>query len=271
MLHDLEEREKVFSRYPDKMLAIMPEYTLAVCPICKKKYIEKIDNYSIRSWTLPGNGEKVFFKCGEPVSKCEHFFAVQFFINLNGLKPELSEEEMRFRREFPPEAPHIQGNLFKEDVESYGVMHSIPLCRIEGDKFVPRYKVYTVTYFLPEDEEKRFMNMVKGYNKLSKKPYDSIPPEGESGKDWWDLEKWVNAGKLLWLEVKNNDFELKKGPVENFPYRHIEGRKSPYYQTIPPWPEHKVGYWIGDHIIVPIFRFLLKVGLIKEKDENDYY
>lgn len=269
-LHEIEDREKVFSRYPEKLLELMPEYTVAICPICGKKYIEKIDTYSIRSWTIPGNGEKIFYKCGEVVSKCEHFFAAQFFINFNGLTPEISEQELRFRRDFPPETPHIQANLFNEDIESYGVIHSLPLCRIEEGSFVPRYSVYLVTYFLPENEMKRFMNMIRVHNQLSKNRYGSIPPDSDSGIDWWNLEKWVSKGKLLWLEKKNDDYELKREPIEEFPYFNINGRKSPYYETIPPWPEHKIGYWIGSHIIAPIIRFLIKVGIVKEKDNTEW-
>jgi hypothetical protein len=62
----------------------------------------------------------------------------------------------------------------------------------------------------------------------------TFPPRSDY-EDWYDLEKWVKAGKLSWIEPENPEMELVSGPPEAFPYKNLEGRKRPY----------KVGYRDG--------------------------
>jgi hypothetical protein len=42
----------------------------------------------------------------------------------------------------------------------------------------------------------------------------------------WDLLPWVESGKLKWLDLDQDDLPLKSGPIDDFPYANIEGRRE---------------------------------------------
>jgi hypothetical protein len=46
----------------------------------------------------------------------------------------------------------------------------------------------------------------------------------ETGKDWDNLEKWVAAGKLYWLDSQSDSLSLQTGDTGRFPYANITGR-----------------------------------------------
>jgi len=73
---------------------------------------------------------------------CSHFVAVQYFINLHGVLP---KEVQYFSNQ--SEVPFVMPVFLPEDIESYAVMHSLPICRIEKERFVPCYSVYLLTYY----------------------------------------------------------------------------------------------------------------------------
>ena len=58
----------------------------------------------------------------------------------------------------------------------------------------------------------------------------------EEEKLWFDLAFWVKKNRLLWLEPDTKELLLKKGPVEEFPYANIQGRRYPYIESYPPNP-----------------------------------
>jgi hypothetical protein len=38
----------------------------------------------------------------------------------------------------------------------------------------------------------------------------------------------VEKGKLLWLDLTQDDLPLKAGPVQDFPYGNVEGMRRPH-------------------------------------------
>lgn len=44
----------------------------------------------------------------------------------------------------------------------------------------------------------------------------------------YDLVKWIEQGKLYWLDPQNEE-RLVRQPVSAFPYCHVNGRRHPYY------------------------------------------
>ncbi len=119
---------------------------------------------------------------------------------------------------FGPEVPHVIGYLLEKGRDCLAVIHALPVCRIEGEAFVPRYTMFMVSYFShhkPEDvrdDVKWFGN--RGYIEV---PVDifSEPPDGTD--HWWDLKRWVADGLLYWVDGNDPGLGLRTRDPEAFP------------------------------------------------------
>lgn len=200
----------------------MPTYLLARCPLCGGTYTAKLDTYSLQYWLYPFYGEHVYGKDHQKID-CSHFVCVHHFINLNGVAP----REVPYT-ELYSEVPCVMSFFLPDDVESYAVMHALPICRVEQGRFVPRYSLYAMTYFSTDPRllrGRRWQAVVQ--------PESHHPPfvrtpnfRDRDGDTWWDLPRWVRAGKLLWLDAGDPALPLRVGPVEAFPYVNITGRRE---------------------------------------------
>jgi hypothetical protein len=214
----------------------MPEYTLAICPFCRKPYSERIDTYTLRLWEMTSkDGRYAFSENGKDyISRCRHFVAVQSFICLNGFKPAQTQFELPDMTIWlPSEQPHVMGVAFAGRSKAVAVMHSLPLCRIEEDKFVPRYTLYTISYFETWWKYSRafLYRMTEQMGRMgSLLAYPEKPGQHD---DWWDLKKWAKKRRLLWLSLYSKKHELDAEPFSRFPYENIAGRRFPYWDTAP--------------------------------------
>jgi hypothetical protein len=175
-------------------------------------YSERLDTYSLEHWLL-GVTDTVYISDLRSTG-CLHFTGVQTFINLHGQTP----TEIDYFK-FKPEAPFILPDYLPDYPLSYAVMHSLPICRIENNVFVPAYSLFIVSYFSNEPNELHHRSSPAGRcDGPVSRPY--------TFKKDWDLLPWVEAGKLWWLDLERDDLPLKTGSVADFPYANIEGRRE---------------------------------------------
>lgn len=210
---------------------IIPNYTVSVCPYCYTLYEEKIDTYSLRYWqTDPPTGNYVYWdKPEENRSYCKHLVYTQPFIHLHGIIPQTSPTELYYSMSITTEVPHVIGLLLKEEFETQAVIHSIPICRIENDTFVPRYTLYMITQYAAEpNEQKEILISEDSQGRWT----NLIPPRNDQeNEEWFELTAWVQRGKLSWIEPENRDVVLLSRDINKFPYAHIQGRRNPYGVT----------------------------------------
>jgi len=218
---------------PQGYLEKLPAYVIARCPFCQMEYKTILNTYTLGYGEVSGSGDQF----GHPLNeRCAHFLAIHAFLNLNGLFP--LERSKSFRNDY--DVPFISPLFLPEEVPSYAVMHSLPKCHIEDGQFVPRYYLYTLTYFVPEDyvswitirgvPQKLRRGIITDRRALEAKANNLhweeflyFPFQARKHPEWWDLPLWVKKGKLLWLDPHSPNLELKSGPVENFPYANIQG------------------------------------------------
>ena len=109
--------------------------------------------------------------------------------------------------------------LLPDDIESYTVMHALPICRIEVDRFVPRYTLYTLTYYSATEDVKTLFERGREFCTWS---FVCRPPgDPEEDPRWWDLNYWARTGRLHWLASDHPLLPLQKGPPDAFPYSNI--------------------------------------------------
>ncbi len=214
----------------------LPVYLIARCPLCGARYEERLDTHYLGGWYPDPYSWKFVYTDKETVerkglgeedrqrcTRCPHFVAVQHFINLHGVLP---KELKAFSNQ--SEVPFVMPDFLPDDIESYAVMHSLPICRIEKDRFAPRYSVYLLTYYSTRPHELRERRMAQAV-RHDPMHFPMLDPwRGVELAEAWDLPSWVEKGKLLWLDLEQPDLPLKAGPVEDFPYGNIEGIRKTY-------------------------------------------
>jgi hypothetical protein len=149
-------------------------------------------------------------------------------------------DEVLFSSE--PETPMITPLLLPDDIESYAVLHGIPICRIWEEKFKPVYLLFMLTYYSTnkkELEQRRLLEWTGG--KEFPNLLDVGVPWTSGGKrlmlyweeasdmpEAWDLMYWVRKGKLRWLDLNAPDLTLNNQDDE-FPYADIAGKCAGYF------------------------------------------
>jgi hypothetical protein len=201
----------------------VPWYLISRCPLCGAVYTEQLDTHSLLGWkAYPDFWEFVY--ATPQRTDCRHFLAVQLFINLHGVVP---YEKRYFSNQ--SEVPYVMPVFLPDDIESYAVMHSLPICRLEDEEFVPRYSLYTLTYYSTDLhamwDRRRAEYRGEDYGHF---PKLHTWRRARDTPEVWDLALWVRKGKLLWLDLEQDDLPLKAGPVEEFPYADIEGIPKTY-------------------------------------------
>ena len=198
----------------------LPRYLIARCPFCGCEYEDILDTYTLHFWSTAQNGHTVFWKTASQSTRCEHFVRVQHFVNLNHTDP----YEVRHLWHCD-EVPTVMPYLLADDIESYAVMHALPICRIEQEQFVPRYTLYMITYYSAAENVERLMERARTHSNWN---LVRRPPNTPSALPlWWDLNHWVHAGRLHWLTPDHPLLPLQKGPPETFPYGNIPEPSNP--------------------------------------------
>lgn len=215
-----------FSKYlagPDYWENI-PTYLVARCPFCAATYTAKIDTHSLTGWAPhPELDDGVYDEDHQQIG-CTHFVAVQTFVNLYGQLPtELTYYSSHL------DVPFVTPTLLPPDLPSVAVMHSLPICRLEHERFVPRYGAYMLTYYALHGpaalrDRRRAENAVTVAADPSFHPtllYSNA--EAAAQPATFDLVQWVARGKLHWLDLSRAELPLKAGPAADFPYVNIQG------------------------------------------------
>ena len=228
------DKQKRWRQYepPKDYIENLPLYIMARCPFCNAEYRALLDTHSLLASYGDDMGGCIWREKFE-TRGCKHFLAIHPFVNLNGFFPE--ERKKYFHSWY--DVPFISPLFLPDEVRSYAVMHSLPICHIEDGHFVPRYYLYTLTYYVPDDYvawEYSHQSFRRGTivesrgletktNKLHWEGFLYYPIEARKHPEWWDLPLWVKKGKLLWLDPHSPNLELRNGPIEDFPYANIQG------------------------------------------------
>jgi hypothetical protein len=173
---------------------------------------------------------------------CEHFVAVQTFVNLNHVMPtEIQYENIAC------DVPFVMPSFVPNYHPSIAVIHSLPICRMEHSSeprhiwpffrrehraFVPRYTAYMVTYYA------RHPDVILQQRRAENDRFGRGDPdahmtwlftagEARAHPESWDLPLWVTRGKLQWIDPATDDLALRSGPVTAFPYNGIQGYRRP--------------------------------------------
>ncbi|MBL8019936.1 MAG: hypothetical protein JNM27_09740 [Leptospirales bacterium] len=217
----------------DEFLSRLPLRTTAICPYCMAHQMDPVDIYSLRSWanSFDGYSGQTVFSYKGTTRRCPHFDYVLTFIHLNNVWPEFSDRELNRRLVLPAEVPHI----FPEHMAAGRTfIGAIPIHRIEGGDFVPRYTLYVVTRFkrFLFGKSRRWQTMaLTGISDEGEfgATCRNIPEDIASKDEFWDLDYWVAREKLYWADLSSEKPTILTGARHPFPFSSVEGRRDPYW------------------------------------------
>ena len=224
----------------------MPTYLFARCPLCRAEYTSIADTHSLFRWVISREEYRSIFSAYFQREGCTHFTAVQSFINLNGYFP----TEVSYFNGDCGDIPVVMPELRLDEFHASAVIHSLPICRVEGNEFAPRYSLYTVTYYSDAPEEARQRSYELSFpNDSNDGDPSPIPLFDSSGRIIrepvvGDMPYWVKKGKLHWLDLDDPALPLKSGPVSDFPYAGIQGFGRKYIYRKRPKPRWR---WLDRH------------------------
>lgn len=119
-----------FYRPDDSYWERLPSYVIARCPICQAEYSGRLDLHSLGAgWsTSHAASGKSFFSEEHQHFGCDHFLAVQRFVNLNGMIPsELSGYTAQLH------VPFVMPYFLKPTQNSFAIICRFILCRLERE------------------------------------------------------------------------------------------------------------------------------------------
>lgn len=222
----------------------LPEYVIARCPFCGAAYRERLDTHSLKYWHISPEQQRYTFSTYGQTLGCQHFVATQAFVNLNGHFYETYNLlEMPIFVNDNGDIPFVFPKLLPATLPSIGVMHSLPICDLEHNQFVPRYSLYLITYYA-EDPQTVKAYRWQGARRQEDEYYILLefPAYMRRYPETADLQQWVVRGKLQWLDPFAPALPLTAGPTEAFPYTGITGygqryvyRPTPVIDTTPRW------------------------------------
>jgi hypothetical protein len=197
----------MFSEYADRL----PIWLHSRCPFCGEPQYWKIDPFDLDGewWFWP------FVPREHKVPACPHLFCVDGALNLEGHQP---TEVRRGRIRMASEVPFVKPRLL-ELGNVIAVIHRLP------QKVAGQYTGYPIVYF-----------------------GNPRPPLSEGSLGWarteyhnedgmWDiiydiqdhdLDRWIKAEKVCWLDPDDTEHPLVNGPSEAYPFRDVQGHRGPY-------------------------------------------
>ncbi|MBZ0280193.1 MAG: hypothetical protein K8L97_05600 [Anaerolineae bacterium] len=231
----------------------LPTYIYARCPICGAIGQQQINVYSLHLKPLqfalqhglilnPGASKRY----GIP---CTHYLGVHEFINLHDLTP----HEVVDLYLASGEVPYVTPWFLPDDIDSFAVLHALPICQIVEQEFVPAYTHFMLTYFsadtdtiikrcydsqwkaIQNDDEYYPYTLAPAYraSRFTSYTTDIISELPQKLRllyeNYYGLSHWAANGKLGYLDFASPDLPLKIGKGLELPalYRNIPGRK--YY------------------------------------------
>jgi hypothetical protein len=201
--------EQRFNAIPQEYRARLPVYLLARCPFCGGRVWEAIDTFSLNG--LGWMGAPVgfgWYGSRSYQADCAHVEIVAYGVNLNGLRP----DDVFQGVPLGSEKPFVMTPVIELE-QTYVVIHALPVGRYDDPEPLPRYTVYFTTYFT--SNKTAFEAVVQPFHE----DYSLV----QYGVADYDLLKWVEAGKLFWLDPADPELPLRNQPVEAIPYGNVEG------------------------------------------------
>ncbi|MCE7984855.1 MAG: hypothetical protein DYG89_27090 [Caldilinea sp. CFX5] len=216
----------------------MPCYHYTSCPLCGAAWYELIDSYSLLGWLgvsttisksiYRSNGNKNIPENFPALEHCIHYTSDHCFLNLHGRLP----IEISYFESGTGEAPHLTGWAMPDDIESYAVLHALPLCRIAAGQFVPSYTLFILTYFSVDPRA-----IIWRHYTAEAERGKGDPEFYPAGLDWpdvrpeanpyYDLQAWATKGRLGYLDFTDPALPLRIGPNTQLPaiYQQIPGAR----------------------------------------------
>ncbi|MCB0049589.1 MAG: hypothetical protein KDE24_08610 [Caldilinea sp.] len=215
----------------------LPIYLFARCPLCGGEFTSPADTHSLFEWLTTPNSGRYIFSWQLQKEGCFHFTGVQTFIHLNNQVP----KEIKYFSGECGDIPIVLPELLRDEFHASAVMHSLPICRVEGNEFVPSYSLYTVTYYSDAPGEARPRSYDLRFPGEGDEESGPLPLFDSSARIRReplvaDLRHWVERGKLHWLDLEDPALPLKYGPAGDFPYAGIQGFGVPYLYAKTPKP-----------------------------------
>lgn len=210
---------------------VIPIYTYGECPLCQVRYSEPVDTYSLGGWAgAHVLSETLYIPDRYPRrAPCPHFAGIHRFINLHDIQP----TEKGYWENWTGDVPYLTPWFFPTDIPTFAVLHALPICRIEVERFVPTYTVFAVTYFSdnPTVILQRRGEFLREFGKGDPEFYGNLlAMPSLDNEEQYDLVGWAQRGKLGWLDFIEAGLPLRIGTNTVLPevYRHIEGKRQPY-------------------------------------------
>ncbi|MDQ2805322.1 MAG: hypothetical protein M3Z04_00150 [Chloroflexota bacterium] len=216
--------------------AEIPRYKYAICPICGLPYEEPADTYTLKGWTTYLHWIYTLYPLPKKFPSapwCPHFLGLQRFANLHGNAP----TELEFFINTAGEVPYISDWYFSADIPTYTVLHALPICRVEGTRFTPRYTTFILSYFsadkrtvLARRKELDAENLAEEYEYYQTPAFYTPEPPTPANAARYDLAAWAARGQLGWLDYTDPALPLRIGPGAALPtlYRTVVGNRTGY-------------------------------------------
>ncbi len=241
---DLRRDPKKYARY----WQLLPRYLFAVCPVCGQHFSEPGDSYWLDGWGTSLVWHRTLYSLPDSFTHlpyCPHYLGIHRFTHLHGLLP----TELPKFVNYCAEVPYVTDWYLPADIRSYVVLHALPICRIEHDRFVPRYTVFSLSYFsanqqavLARHKARETANAVgdREYYPSTFEPPAATPTPANA--PLYDLAAWAAEGRLGWLDLTDTDQPLRIGSGIQLPpaFNPIIGRRDPYvwrrkdHEPLPP-------------------------------------
>ncbi|MBE7553949.1 MAG: hypothetical protein HS126_23025 [Anaerolineales bacterium] len=219
---ELEKMDKV--QYQQSLLRQeyfhrLPVHLLAQCPYCGTHILQPVDTFSLMGFYPLLNVTELYRGPGwvsDPPfwQHCRHFVVVTFSVNLNNLTPDdLPFWALRRKWLKMDSAPRVMVWPLIAGQTS-AVIHALPVGRLDEPELLHSYTIYFITYFADDQT-----NL---YSEEMWVPADFRRPATDGVYYDLDLIKWLEAGRLFWLNPDKFERTLMRGPVEVFPYANIQ-------------------------------------------------
>ncbi|MDQ2809033.1 MAG: hypothetical protein M3Z04_19335 [Chloroflexota bacterium] len=228
----LRYEAKKYTRY----WAQLPQYMFAVCPICGIHFTEPADTYTLEAWGIPvlewAHTLHPLPRNFIPLPWCSHFLGLQRFIQLHEQTP----TELKRFLNASAEVPYLTPSYFAAGVPTYAVLHALPICRTEDNRFVPRYTVFALTYFTADEatvltyhRSLDWINRAQNLEYYTTPDFDPPEPPTPANAARYDLAAWAARGQLGWLDYTDPVLPLRIGLGTPLPplYEAIPGRRTP--------------------------------------------
>jgi hypothetical protein len=155
-------------------------------------------------------------------------------LNLHGQRP----VEVGYLSNTTGEVPYLTPWFFPADIAGWAVLHALAICGREAEQWVPRYTVFSLTYFSADPQEVRRRQYAgearRGAGDPEFYPGMLYPPGTHTQVDYdeslYDLPAWAQRGQLGYMDISNPQLPLRMGPGTALPamYQHIAGDRRTY-------------------------------------------